>query len=174
MLECESSGQERARRSNQSVCCFCYTPTRVALIMPKQIDPFWEGYITALFDANYSYSAIIEACKKRNFMVSKCGISSVLNKKGKGRLGLITKGKKRANPRPATTRTPDVIRKLKVLISGGNPATQSVIANRLGISLKTVNTIINKDLNMEKRHKSKVHKLLPRHIAEYRTDSRKL
>ncbi|KAJ9585457.1 hypothetical protein L9F63_002765, partial [Diploptera punctata] len=43
-----------------SVCCFCYTRTRVALIMPNQIDPFWEGYITALSDANYSYSAIIE------------------------------------------------------------------------------------------------------------------
>ena len=112
--------------------------------MPKQIEPYWEGYITALSDAKYSYSAIIEACKKRNFVVSKYGISAVLNKKGKGRMGLIPKGKKQANPRPATTRSPEVIRKVKALISGSNPATQRTIANKLGISLKTVNTIITK------------------------------
>ena len=90
------------------------------------------------------------------------------------RIGLIPKGKKQAHPRPATSCTPEVVRKVKALVTGKNPATQRSIAVKLGISQKTVSTIINRDLNLEKRHKSWVHKLLPRHIAERRTNSRKL
>ena len=80
----------------------------------------------------------------------------MLNKKGKACMGLIPKEIKQVNPQPATSCAPDMIRRVKVLISGSNPATQRVIANKLGMSLKTVNTIINKDLNMEKCHKSRV------------------
>ncbi|KMQ81781.1 transposase, partial [Lasius niger] len=67
-----------------------------------------------------------------------------------------------------------MVRKVKALVSGSNPATQRTIAIKLGISLKTVNTIINQDLKLEKLHKSRVHQLLPRHISERRTNSRKL
>src|SRR5277367_5977599 len=82
--------------------------------MVSKIGRFWEGYITALSDAKYSYSAIISACKKRGFGVSKKGISSVLNNTGKSSNGAIPKGKKQADPRPSSTsRTPEVIRKVK-------------------------------------------------------------
>lgn len=44
--------------------------------MEKQIKAFWKGYVTALYDANYSYSAITEACikgpkKKRNWLCAE-------------------------------------------------------------------------------------------------------
>ena len=62
--------------------------------MPKKIEPFWEGYVTALSDARYSYSAIIEMCTKRGLYISKNGIYSVLKRKGKACIGLIPKGEK--------------------------------------------------------------------------------
>jgi len=142
--------------------------------MPPKIDRYWEGYITGLSDAKYSYFAIIKACKQRGFVVSKKGISSVLNSCGKRRSGAIPVGKKQADPRPSTSRTPDVIRKVRSLVTGPNPATQRAIATKVGTSVYTVNTIINRDLKLEKRHKSHVHKLLPRHVNERRTNSRKL
>lgn len=131
--------------------------------MPKQIDPFWEGYITALSDANYSYSSIIKECKKRNFSISKHGINCVLNKIGKARKGLIPEGKKQANPRSSTSRTPDMVQKVSVLVSGPNPATQRDIAKKVGASQATINTIIKQDLKLklERRKKSKVQKPLP-------------
>ena len=45
---------------------------------------------------------------------------------------------------------------------------------KLGISQKVVSTTRNRDINLKKGHKSWVHKLLPRHIAERHTNSRKL
>src|SRR5277367_2326749 len=117
--------------------------------MPPNIGRFWEGYLKTLSDAKYRYSAIISACKKRGFGVSKKGISSVLNNTGKSRSGAIPKGKKQANSRPATSRTAEVIRKVKKLVTGSKPATQRTIAAKTGVSLKTVNTIINKNLNLE-------------------------
>ena len=63
--------------------------------MPKKIEPFWDGYITALSDARYSYSAIIEMWKKRGLYISKNLICSVVKKKGKAHIGLIPKGEKK-------------------------------------------------------------------------------
>lgn len=142
--------------------------------MPPRIDRFWEGYITALSDAKYSYSAIIRACKDRGFIVSKKGICNVLNDVGKGRVGIIPEGQKQANPRPSTSRTPELVQKVKSMVKGSNPATQRAIANVVGTSLGTVNTIINRDLKLQKRHKSRVHKLFPRHVKERFTNCRKL
>jgi hypothetical protein len=139
--------------------------------MPPKINEFWEGYVT---DAKYSYSAIIAACKTRKFIISKKGISAVVNRMGKSRDGRIPAGKKQANPRPSTSRTTEVVGKVRQLVRGRNPATQRAIANKVGVSVGTVNAIINKNLNLEKRHKSRVHKLLPRHIAERKTNCRKL
>lgn len=142
--------------------------------MAPKIDSFWEGYITALSDVKYSYTEIIKQCKKRGFIISRAGISRIINKVGKSREGLIPKGQKQANPRRPTSRTPDVIRSVKKFVSGSNPATQRSLATKVGISLGTVNTIINRDLQLEKRHKGHVHKLLPSHINERKTNSRKL
>ena len=154
------------------MCCCVHS--YVSQKMAPKIEPFWEGYITALSDAKYSYSEIIKQCKRRGFSISKKGISNVLNKKGKARTRLIPEGQKQANPRPPTSRTPGVVRKVMSLVSGPNPATQRAIALKLGISRTTVNTIIKQDLKLTKRHKSRVHKLLPRHIAERTTNCRKL
>ena len=117
--------------------------------MAPKIEPFWEGYITALSDAKYSYSEIIKQCKRRGFTISKKGVSCVLNKKDNARLGLIPQGKKQANPRPATSCTPEIARKVKSLVSGPNPATQRAIALKLGISITTVDTTVDRDLNLK-------------------------
>ena len=117
--------------------------------MPRKINPFWEGYITAFSDAKFNYSAIIEACKKRGSTISKNGIYSVKNKKRKTKMGLVPEGKKQAHAQPATSGTTEVVRKVKALVSRKNPGTQSAIVMKLSISLKSVNTIINKDLNLE-------------------------
>lgn len=142
--------------------------------MPPKIDSYWEGYITALSHAKYSYSAIIKTCKEHNFDVSKTGIHRVLNSIGHARSGTIPAGRKHANPRPSTSRTPDVVRKVRVLATGSNPATQRAIANKVGTSVHTVNTIINRDLKLQLQHKRRVHKLLASHVRERRTNCRKL
>ena len=67
-----------------------------------------------------------------------------------------------------------MVGKVKALVFGSNTALQRTVAPKLGMSVSTVHTINNKDLQLEKRHKRWVHKLLPRHISERRTNARKL
>ncbi len=55
-----------------------------------------------------------------------------------------------------------------------NPPTNKFIELKLGISFSTVSKVIHKYLQLNTMFKSKVHMLLPKHIAEGQTNFRKL
>ena len=79
--------------------------------MPKKIEPFWEGYITALSDTWYSYSAIIRNVQEAGFVYfQKWDLFSI---------GLIPKGKKQAHPRPTKAAPLKWSEKLKPLSREG-------------------------------------------------------
>ena len=137
-------------------------------MLPK-IEPFWEGYITALSNAEYSYSEIIKQYKRRGFTISKKSVSCVLNKKGNARLGLI--------PQQIHHRTSAVLWRQFGRLSpflrpeSGNAKSHCI---EIGDLHHNCEHHYQPGFEPKKRHKSRVHKLLPRHIAERATNSRKL
>ena len=142
--------------------------------MPKKISDWLEGYITALSEEGYSYSRIVERCKQKGHAVSKASISNVINQKGKERKAALQGTKLGPKPHPAPKRTKVCIRKVKTMAMQENPPTQRVMAQKCQVSQRTINKIIHKDLKLQKKFKSKVHALLPKHVAERRTNCRKL
>ncbi|KAJ4430939.1 hypothetical protein ANN_19532 [Periplaneta americana] len=70
----------------------------------QENEPFWEGYITTLSDAKYSYMKIIGACKTRGFVISRKSILYEHNKTGKARMGSIPEWKKASKSTPVTSR----------------------------------------------------------------------
>lgn len=142
--------------------------------MGPKIDRFWEGYITALSDVKFSYSEIIKMCKTRGLVISKGGVSNVLNNKRKSEIPANLDEPGPSRQRTAPKRTQHIVQKVRKFVTKENPSTQRAIAQRVGVSQTTVHKIIHKDLHLEKRFKSRVHKLLPRHVAERRTNCRKL
>lgn len=142
--------------------------------MPPKIDSFYEGYITGLSDANYSYNRIIQMCKARGKVISKNGISKVLSRTGKTPGVAVAEEPGPSKQRTAPSRTRTVINKVRRLVTGENPRTQRSVAKCVNVSQSTVHNIIHKDLRLIRRHKSKVHRLLPRHIHERKTNCRKL
>ena len=55
-----------------------------------------------------------------------------------------------------------------------NPPTQRAMATSLGVSVVTINTVINEDLGATVRKKRQVHVLKSVHKANRKTNSRKL
>lgn len=143
-------------------------------MMPPKIDVFWEGYITGLSDAKYSYSQIIKTCAGRGFAVSRNGITSVLNRNKNTRFNQVREEAGPSRKRRAPSRTPEVVAKIRRLVTGENPRTQRSVANTVHVSQATVHNVIKKDLRLVRRHKSRVHRLLPRHVKERKTNCRKL
>ncbi|GFX20016.1 hypothetical protein TNCV_1435761 [Trichonephila clavipes] len=78
-----------------------------------------------------------------------------------------------AEPHPMTVRKQATVKKVKSLILKENPLIQKLIAANLGTSSGTVNEIIRKDLKLKKMFKPQVHLLLPKYIAERKTNCRK-
>jgi hypothetical protein len=142
--------------------------------MPPKISPFWEGYINALSDVGFSYSAIRKQCKEKGFSVSDKGINGVLNRNKNADPSAAGFSGEARKKHPAPKRTPAVVKKVRSLVLQENPPTQKAIASRVHVSKSTVNRIISQDLKLELRHKAKVHVLRPRHIAERRTNCRRL
>lgn len=142
--------------------------------MPPKITPFWEGYVNALSDIGYSYSMIKKQCSAKGFTISNKGINAALQRNKNvdpARAGFS--GQVRKTP-PTPCRIQEVVKKVKAMVSIYNPRTQKHISQRVKVSTSTVNRIIKKDLNLERRHKAKVHALRPQHIAERKTNCRKL
>ncbi|GFV45801.1 uncharacterized protein TNCV_2321611 [Trichonephila clavipes] len=71
-------------------------------------------------------------------------------------------------------RTQATMKKEKYLILKENPPTQRFIASNLGMYSGTVSEILHKDLKLKKRLKLKVRLFLPKHVAERKTNVRKL
>ncbi|UYV79266.1 UBR3 [Cordylochernes scorpioides] len=76
--------------------------------------------------------------------------------------------------RPRPVRTPATVSKVKRLATTENPPSQRQPSRMCGTSLKTINNIIHKDLELDTRRKGKVHKLTPFHMKNRATNARKL
>src|ERR1700678_118632 len=113
-------------------------------------------------------------CKKRNFTISKFAIHRIIADNKNNAPPLQRRPPERSKQAPTPYRTSAIVAKVKLAVACENPKTQRTIAKQVGVSQRTVGRIISQNLGLVKRHKAKVHALLPRHIAERRTNCRKL
>ncbi|UYV61587.1 hypothetical protein LAZ67_1005417 [Cordylochernes scorpioides] len=100
-------------------------------------------------------------------------ICRVVNGIGKKREA-ESNGQKFQVDRPRPVRTPATVSKVKRLATTENPPSQRQLSRMCGTSLKTINNIIHKDLELDTRRKGKVHKLTPFHMKNRATNARKL
>ncbi|UYV76765.1 hypothetical protein LAZ67_14001977 [Cordylochernes scorpioides] len=103
----------------------------------------------------------------------KATICRVVNGIGKKREA-ESNGQKFQVDRPRPVRTPATVSKVKRLATTENPPSQRQLSRMCGTSLKTINNIIHKDLELDTRRKGKVHKLTPFHMKNRATNARKL
>jgi hypothetical protein len=68
----------------------------------------------------------------------------------------------------------DMVNRIRAMAVLQNPPTQRAMSLRAGIPPSMTNRIIRDELKLKKEHKSRVHALTARHIAEWRTNARKL
>ncbi|UYV70071.1 hypothetical protein LAZ67_7001708 [Cordylochernes scorpioides] len=101
------------------------------------------------------------------------GRSTVVNGIGKKREA-ESNGQKFQVDRPRPVRTPATVSNVKRLATTENPPSQRQLSRMCGTSLKTINNIIHKDLELDTRRKGKVHKLTPFHMKNRATNARKL
>ncbi|UYV73847.1 IKK1 [Cordylochernes scorpioides] len=120
-----------------------------------------------------SYSVIVKKLKAEGLDVGKATICRVVNGIGKKREAESNEQKFQVD-RPRPVRTPATVSKVKRLATTENPPSQRQLSRMCGTSLKTINNIIHKDLELDTRRKGKVHKLTPFHMKNRATNARKL
>ncbi|UYV73520.1 hypothetical protein LAZ67_10003933 [Cordylochernes scorpioides] len=116
---------------------------------------------------------IVKKLKAEGLDVGKATICWVVNGIGKKREA-ESNGQKFQVDRPRPVRTPATVSKVKRLATTENPPSQRQLSRMCGTSLKTINNIIHKDLELDTRRKGKVHKLTPFHMKNRATNARKL
>ncbi|UYV72820.1 hypothetical protein LAZ67_10000887 [Cordylochernes scorpioides] len=129
--------------------------------------------IRTLSKEGNSYSVIVKKLKAEGLDVGKATICRVVNGIGKKREA-ESNGQKYQVDRPRPVRTPATVSKVKRLATTENPPSQRQLSRMCGTSLKTINNIIHKDLELDTRRKGKVHKLTPFHMKNRATNARKL
>ncbi|UYV78956.1 TIGD6 [Cordylochernes scorpioides] len=132
-----------------------------------------EQTIRTLSKEGNSYSVIVKKLKAEGLDVGKATIYRVVNGIGKKREA-ESNGQKFQVDRPRPVRTPATVSKVKRLATTENPPSQRQLSRMCGTSLKTINNIIHKDLELDTRRKGKVHKLTPFHMKNRATNARKL
>ncbi|UYV75070.1 hypothetical protein LAZ67_12002351 [Cordylochernes scorpioides] len=132
-----------------------------------------EQTIRTLSKEGNSYSVIVKKLKAEGLDVGKATICRVVNGIGKKREA-ESNGQKYQVDRPRPVRTPATVSKVKRLATTENPPSQRQLSRMCGTSLKTINNIIHKDLELDTRRKGKVHKLTPFHMKNRATNARKL
>ncbi|UYV68761.1 hypothetical protein LAZ67_6000727 [Cordylochernes scorpioides] len=132
-----------------------------------------EQTIRTLSKEGNSYSVIVKKLKAEGIDVGKATICRVVNGIGKKREA-ESNGQKFQVDRPRPVRTPATVSKVKRLATTENPPSQRQLSRMCGTSLKTINNIIHKDLELDTRRKGKVHKLTPFHMKNRATNARKL
>ncbi|UYV79057.1 hypothetical protein LAZ67_17000951 [Cordylochernes scorpioides] len=115
----------------------------------------------------------VKNLKAEGLDVGKATICRVVNGIGKKREA-ESNGQKFQVDRPRPVRTPATVSKVKRLATTENPPSQRQLSRMCGTSLKTINNIIHKDLELDTRRKGKVHKLTPFHMKNRATNARKL
>jgi hypothetical protein len=140
--------------------------------MPKIFNNFVKGYVYGLSKANYSYSQIIKCLKEEKIEIHKSSLTHILKSiKIKNHFDMPAEKilHKETNNK---IRTPLVLKQVQKMVKNENPPTQKIIANKIGTSAATINKIINKDLQLRKVKKSKVHRLTEYHIQRRFTNCR--
>ncbi|UYV82957.1 CAPN1 [Cordylochernes scorpioides] len=132
-----------------------------------------EQTIRTLSKEGNSYSVIVKKLKAEGLDVGKATICRVVNGIGKKREA-ESNGQKFQVDRPRPVRTPATVSKVKRLATTENPPSQRQLSRMCGTSLKTINNIIHKYLELDTRRKGKVHKLTPFHMKNRATNARKL
>ena len=121
-----------------------------------------------LLKQNMSYRKIVKTVKEMGYSISVASIHRIKHCKGISRNLPLKPGEKRTIPKRCTAATPDVIRKIDRMIKRVNPPSQGEMANSCGVSLGTVNRIINCLLKAKLRKKRPVHKLSDAQIKKRR------
>lgn len=153
---------------------FCKNIFPPEVTMPRKTPPETETLVLAFSKEGMTPGQVKKRLAKLGISIGESTIRDIVNKKGKTRQ-LLTSGVK--NPkftRKRRIRHSRVIAKVKAWTSLENPPSQTEMAKRLKVSRRTVQKIITEDLNLRPRKKPKVHKLLPRHIKNRKSTSRKL
>src|SRR5258705_6490453 len=98
--------------------------------MPPKINCFWEGYITALSEEGMSQRDIAKRCMRKVFPVSETGVRNVIKHIGKESAATSVGEKWTRKQHLRRSRTREVVKKVKALVDGENPAIQRAIAAR--------------------------------------------
>ncbi|UYV72487.1 hypothetical protein LAZ67_9003355 [Cordylochernes scorpioides] len=114
-----------------------------------------------------------QLCPSFPALINEISKNRVVNGIGKKREA-ESNGQKFQVDRPRPVRTPATVSKVKRLATTENPPSQRQLSRMCGTSLKTINNIIHKDLELDTRRKGKVHKLTPFHMKNRATNARKL
>jgi len=140
--------------------------------MGPKLDPKVESVIIAFSKDGWSYGQIVTKLKNQNITVSKSAVSKVIRNIGKHRrakLQGLSSPKRNCQPKVLT---PAIRRKIDLLTRAENPLSQREIARQVGVSRTTVQRVV-RDLNKVIKRKTRVHRLLPRHLKNRKTNCRK-
>ena len=129
------------------------------IMVRRKTDDVVEGIVMGLLKQNMSYRKIVKTVKAMGYSISVASIHRIKHCKGISRNLPLKPGEKRTIPKRCTAATPDVIRKIDRMIKRVNPPSQREMANSCGVSLGTINRIINCLLKAKLRKKRLVHKL---------------
>ena len=144
------------------------------IMVRRKTDDVVEGIVMGLLKQNMSYRKIVKTVKEMGYSISVASIHQIKHCKGVSRNLPLKPGEKRTIPKRCTAATPDVIRKIDRMIKRVNPPSQPEMANSCGVSLGTVNRIINCLLKAKLRKKRPVHKLSDAQIKKRRAPAWRL
>lgn len=142
--------------------------------MPKIISAETETTVRTLSKENFSKISIKNKLKEDDVDISISSISRILKNVGLKRQAILQGKPVPKYRRPPLKRTPGMVKKIKVLANRENPASYRAMKNKSGLSLGSIHKVIHQDLGLQTRKKSKVHRLLPRHKKNRKTNCRKL
>ena len=144
------------------------------IMVRRKTDDVVEGIVMGLLKQNMSYRKIVKTVKEMGYSISVASIHRIKHCKGISRNLPLKPGEKRTIRKRCTAATPDVIRKIDRMIKRVNPSSQREMASSCGVSLGTVNRIINCLLKAKLRKKRSVHKLSDAQIKKRRAQTWRL
>ena len=113
------------------------------IMVRRKTDDVVEGIVMGLLKQNMSYRKNVKIVKEMGYSISVASIHWIKHCKGISRNLALKPGEKRTIPKRCTAATPGVIRKIDRMKKRANPPSQREMANSCGVSLGTVNRIIN-------------------------------
>lgn len=141
--------------------------------MGPKIPQTVRSVVLAFSTERFSYNEIVKRLKGQGIVISKTAVHNIVKNIGKRNQARSEGHPSPKKKQPSKVVTPAIRRKIDLLTSRENPPSQREISKITKVSKSTVNRII-KNLDKVLRRKSRVHKLLPRHLKNRKTNCRKL